>query len=93
METYLALFEPDRNAGGYVVTFPDFGNGVRQGETDDEAMEMAQDLLILTIGDYIRASKPCHQRSATGGRVSAPFLFPPLKRRRSTSTLPSWTRA
>lgn len=58
METYLALFEPDRAAGGYVVTLPDFGYGVTQGETDEEAMEMAQDLLILTIGDYIRESKP-----------------------------------
>ena len=27
MEPYLALFEPDRKAGGYVVTFPDFGYG------------------------------------------------------------------
>jgi antitoxin HicB len=58
MEPYLALFEPDHNAGGYVVTFPDFGYGVTQGETDEEAMEMAQDLLMLTIGDYIRESRP-----------------------------------
>ena len=58
MEHYLALFEPDRKAGGYVVTFPDFGYGVTQGETGEEAMEMAQDLLVLTIGDYIRESKP-----------------------------------
>ena len=58
MEPYLALFEPDRKAGGYVVTFPDFGYGVTQGETDREAMEMAQDLLMLTIGDYIRESRP-----------------------------------
>ena len=58
MEPYLALFEPDPAAGGFVVTFPDFGYGVTQGETDEEAMEMAQDLLILTIGDYIRESKP-----------------------------------
>lgn len=57
MEPYLALFEPDRK-GGYVVTFPDFGYGVTQGETEAEAMEMAQDLLMLTIGDYIRESKP-----------------------------------
>ena len=54
MEPYRALFEPDHKAGGYVVTFPDFGYGVTQGETDAEAMEMAQDLLMLTIGDYIR---------------------------------------
>jgi len=58
MEPYLALFEPDRKAGGYVVTFPDFGYGVTQGETEDEAMEMAQDLLMLTIGDYVRESTP-----------------------------------
>ena len=57
MEPYQALFEPDPKAGGYVVTFPDFGNGVTQGETDEEAMEMAQDVLTLTIGDYMRESK------------------------------------
>ena len=53
MEPYLALFELDRKAGGYVVTFPDFGYGVTQGETEEEAMEMAQDLLMLTVGDCI----------------------------------------
>ena len=58
MEHYLALFEPDLQAGGYVVTFPDFGYGVTQGETDEDAMEMAQDLLMLTISDYIREGKP-----------------------------------
>jgi antitoxin HicB len=58
MEPYLALFEPDHQADGYVVTFPDFGYGVTQGETDAEAMEMAQDLLMLAIGDYIRESRP-----------------------------------
>lgn len=58
MEHDLALFEPGRKAGGCVVTFPDFGYGVTQGETGTEAMEMAQDLLMLTIGDFIRESKP-----------------------------------
>jgi len=58
MEPYLALFEPDRKAGGYVVTFPDFGYGVTQGETEEESLEMAQDLLMLTIGDCIRESRP-----------------------------------
>jgi antitoxin HicB len=58
MEHYQALFEPDPKAGGYVVTFPDFGYGVTQAETNEEAMEMARDLLMLTIGDYIREGKP-----------------------------------
>ncbi len=72
METYLALFEPDPKAGGYVVTFPDFGYGVTQGETRAEAMEMARDLLILTIGDYMRESRP----------------LPPPKRRRGSRFVP-----
>ncbi|MBN8729958.1 MAG: type II toxin-antitoxin system HicB family antitoxin [Acidobacteria bacterium] len=58
MEPYQALFEEDQAAGGYVVTFPDFGYGVTQGESGAEAMEMARDLLLLTIGDYMRAGRP-----------------------------------
>jgi antitoxin HicB len=58
MEQYQALFEPDLKAGGYVVTFRDFGYGATQGETKEEAIGMAQDLLMLTIGDYIREGKP-----------------------------------
>jgi len=46
MEHYLALFEPDLKAGGYVVTFPDFGYGVTQGETDEEALAMAQRKIV-----------------------------------------------
>ena len=67
MEHYLALFEPDLNSGGYTVTFPDFGYGVTQGETAEEAMEMAQDLLTLTIGDYIREGQPLPQPSRRRG--------------------------
>jgi antitoxin HicB len=58
MEPYLALFEADRKAGGYVVTFPDFGYGATQGESEQEAMEMARDLLMLTIEDCIREGRP-----------------------------------
>jgi antitoxin HicB len=78
MEPYLALFEPDRKAGGYVVTFPDFGYGATQGETDEEAMEMAQDLLILTIRDFIREStplpKPKRHRGSKFRSVELPAL-------------------
>ena len=58
MEPYLALFEPDREAGGYVVTFPDFGYGATQGDSAAEAMDMARDLLMLTLGDFMRQGKP-----------------------------------
>jgi antitoxin HicB len=78
MEHYLALFEPDLEAGRYVVTFPDFGYGVTQGETNEEALEMAQDLLMLTIGDHIREGKPLpvptRRRGSKYRPVPLPFL-------------------
>ena len=75
MEHYLALFEPDRKAGGFTVTFPDFGYGATQGETEEEAMEMAQDLLMLTIGDYFREGR---QLPPVGRRRGSRFRPVPL---------------
>jgi antitoxin HicB len=79
MQPYLALFEPDRKAGGYVVTFPDFGYGATQGETDQEAMEMAQDLLMLTIGDFMRESKPLPAPKRHRGSQFRPVPLPALQ--------------
>jgi antitoxin HicB len=79
MEHYLALFEPDLEAGGYVVTFPDFGYGVTQGETDEEALEMARDLLMLTIGDYIREGKSLPVPSRHCGAKYRPVPLPVLQ--------------
>jgi antitoxin HicB len=79
MEPYLALFEPDREAGGYVVTFPDFGYGATQGETDKEAMEMAQDLLMLTIVDFIRESKRLPKPKGHRGSKFRPVELPALQ--------------
>jgi len=79
MEPYLALFEADHKAGGYVVTFPDFGYGVTQGETEQEAMEMAQDLLMLTIGDYIRESKVLPAATRHRGSKFRPVALPALQ--------------
>jgi antitoxin HicB len=79
MEHYRGLFEPDREAGGYVVTFPDFGYGVTQGETDEEAMEMAQDLLMLTISDCIRGGKQLPEPSRYRGVKFRPVPLPALQ--------------
>jgi antitoxin HicB len=79
MEPYLALFEPDRKAGGFVVTFPDFGYGVTQGETAEEAAWMAQDLLMLTIGDYIRESAPLPAPRRHRGSKFRPVALPALQ--------------
>ena len=79
MEPYLGLFEPDPKAGGFVVTFPDFGYGVTQAETGEEAMEMAQDLLMLTIGDYIRESRPLPAPKRHRGSKFRPVRLPALQ--------------
>jgi len=79
MEAYLALFEPDHEAGGYVVTFPDFGYGVTQGETDAESIAMAQDLLMLTIGDYIKESRPLPAPKRHRGVKYRPVPLPALQ--------------
>jgi len=87
MESYLALFEPDREAVGYVVTFSDFGYGVTQGETDAESMAMAQDLLMLTIGDHIRESSPYPRPSVIAAQSTVLSLSRRCNRRKSTSTM------
>ena len=79
MESYLGLFEPDRKAGGYTVTFPDFGYGVTQGETEEEAMEMARDLLMLTIGDCIREGTPLPAPLRRRGTRFRPVPLPALQ--------------
>lgn len=48
MLVYPAIFHK-ASEGGFVVVFPDFDNGATQGETLEEAMEMAQDY----IGTYL----------------------------------------
>jgi antitoxin HicB len=79
MEPWWALFEPDRNAGGFVVTFPDFGYGVTQGETSEEAMQMAQDLLMLTISDFIHERRPLPAPKRRRGTKFRPVLLPALQ--------------
>lgn len=79
MECYLALFEPDAQAGGYSVTFPDFGYGVTQGETAEEALEMAQDLLMLTVSDYVREGKALPVAARRRGTKFRPVALPALQ--------------
>ncbi len=78
MVSYPALFYPDRKAAGFVITFPDFGYGVSQGETLEEAGGMAQDLLACLIGDLIDQGKEIPEPSKRRGRnyrlVSLPAL-------------------
>jgi antitoxin HicB len=72
---YHAVFEP-AGEGGFVVTFPDFGWGVTQGETEAEAIEMAEDALRAMIMDTIKAGEALPPLESVAGAVFASFRFP-----------------
>lgn len=75
---YTALFEPDAEAGGFVVAFPDIDDGVTQGETEEEAREMAADLLACMIGERMKRDldlpAPRHYRGSKYRPVRLPAL-------------------
>jgi antitoxin HicB len=75
---YCALFEPDPKQGGFVVTFPDLGHGATQGETIEEAMEMAEDLLRSIVGGLMKSGEEFPRAAKHRGkkfcRISLPVL-------------------
>jgi antitoxin HicB len=79
MVTYSALFEPDREAGGFVVTFPDFRYGVTQGDTLQEAIEMARDLLEGLISDLIDQGEDLPRMRKRRGRHYRAISLPALQ--------------
>ena len=42
MLQYTALFQPAEE-GGFVVTFPDIPSAITQGDTEEDALDMAAD--------------------------------------------------
>jgi antitoxin HicB len=54
--------------GGYVVTFPDFGVGATQGDSFDEAMAQAADLLETMVANYMAEGWELPAPSAPAGR-------------------------
>jgi len=74
-----ALFEPDTEAGGFVVTFPDFPWGVTQGETETEATEMAEDAIALVINELIKRGQEIPQQSKVRGRKYRTIHLPAMQ--------------
>ena len=78
MVSYYARFEPDPEAGGFVVTFPELEYGATQGETLEEVQEMAEDLLKCMIQHLIGEGKPLPAATKHRGKqyrlVSLPAL-------------------
>ena len=64
---YPALFEPAAE-GGFVVTFPDFDWGITQGDTEEEAAEMALDAIRTMIQEHIRNGEKITPPSKPRGR-------------------------
>jgi len=54
--------------GGYVVTFADFGIGVTQGDTREEALEQAADLLETMVANYMAEGWDLPAPSPVAGR-------------------------
>ena len=84
MVVYPALFEPDEKAGGFVVTFPDLPHGVTQGETLQEATEMATDLLACLITDVMGKGDALPVPSKPRGRKYRPIRLPALQGAKAT---------
>ncbi len=74
---YRALFEPAEE-GGFVVTFPDFKWGVTQGDTEEEAMEMAEDALCTIIREHIRQGEALPTPRKARGRKCRMIRLPAL---------------
>ncbi|HEL0614724.1 TPA: type II toxin-antitoxin system HicB family antitoxin [Streptococcus equi subsp. zooepidemicus] len=47
--TYLALFEADRENGGYTITFPDFPGAISEANTLNEAIYNAREVLEIYV--------------------------------------------
>ncbi|MES1980972.1 MAG: type II toxin-antitoxin system HicB family antitoxin [Pseudomonadota bacterium] len=67
---YPALFKPAPE-GGFVVTFKDIPEAITQGDTEAEAMEMAEDVLLSAIEVYFdeKRTVPLPSKAKRGERL------------------------
>jgi antitoxin HicB len=75
---YPALFEPAEE-GGFIVTIPDFGWGVSQGDTEEKAREMAAALLQTLIQEHIRNNHDLPKPGRSHGRKIRLIRMPALQ--------------
>ena len=71
---YPALFTPDAQDGGFVVTFPDVPEAVTQGEDMPDALQEAADCLEEAIAGRIRRGACLPEASPVGpGHLPVPL--------------------
>jgi antitoxin HicB len=63
MLAYPVKLTPDKKDGGFVVTFPDIPEAMTQGETVEEALNMAKDALETALDFYFDGQRPVPQPS------------------------------
>jgi antitoxin HicB len=79
MAAYFAEFTPDKEQGGYVVTFPDVPGCVTQGDNDVEAMEMAADALCLILSHIVEHGGEIPESRVRRGKHFRLVSLPPLE--------------
>jgi len=57
MLAYPVILTPDKEVGGFVVTFPDIPEAITQGETVDEALAMAAEALESAMDFYFDSKR------------------------------------
>ena len=78
MITYYAKFEPAPE-GGYVVSFPDLRNAATQGDTIQEAEDMAVDAIRTLFWGLINAGEELPPPGKTRSRRLRPVSLPALE--------------
>ena len=58
MLAYPVRLIPDRESGGFVVTFPDIPEALTQGESVEDALRQAQDALETALDFYFDERRP-----------------------------------
>lgn len=71
MFTYPVRLTPDKDDGGFVVTFPDIPEAITQGDTEAAALRAAHDALVTALDFYFEDGRtvPLPSRAKRGQRT------------------------
>jgi antitoxin HicB len=71
---YTILLQPDEEDGGFTVTVPVLPGIATQGDTLDEAIEMAKDAIALYLEDLVADGQPIPRDSTAARSVSVTLV-------------------
>jgi antitoxin HicB len=78
MLSYQVKFDEPDDQGFVVVHFPDFEWGVTQGESEEEALEMAADVIEIYLAECIKKSMPLPISKKRAGKQYRSVRLPAL---------------